>query len=88
MPRVRARVRWVMSSHATFDTQNLARLEALLLEHTVARNYFQGILYDVHGHPLTELVIDSGTGRSFQLDTNTIGHLFMIPDGRLFLPTG
>ena len=49
----------------------------------VARDYLQGILYDDHGHPLTELVIDSGTGRSLRLDTKSIGHLFMIPDGSL-----
>lgn len=72
-----------MSSHATFDTQNLARLEALLLAHPIAQNYFQGILYDHHGHPLTELTIDSGTGHPLRLDTSAIGHLFMIPDGSL-----
>lgn len=72
-----------MSSHATFDTQNLAKLEALLLAHPIARNYFQGILYDHHGHSLTELVINSGTVRPLRLDANTMGHLFMIPDGSL-----
>ena len=72
-----------MSFHSTFDKQNLARLEALLLAHPIARNYFQGILYDGLGQPLTELVIDSGAGRSLRLDTKSISHLFMIPDGSL-----
>jgi len=67
----------------TFDARNLARLEALLLAHPIAQHYFQGILYDGEGMPLTELLLDSGTGRPLLLDGRMIGRLFMIPDGSL-----
>lgn len=83
MSRARTRVRWGMTTTATFDARNLTRLEALLLEHPIAQHYFQGILYDGQGRPLTELILDSGAGKPILLDGRMIGRLFMIPDGSL-----
>lgn len=72
-----------MTIPTTFDTRNLARLEALLLAHPVAQTFFQGVLYDGEGKPLTELIIDNGSNSGLVLDGRTIGRLFMIPDGSL-----
>lgn len=76
-----------MTMHSTFDTRNLARLEALLLAHPVALNYFQGILYDSSGNPLRELVISDSNGMTRRLDANAASRLFMIPDGSLVSAT-
>lgn len=72
-----------MAIHTIFDTRNLFRLEALLLEHPIAKKYFQGKLYDSLGAPLTELTITRDLDVPFQMNAVTVGRLFMIPDGSM-----
>ncbi|MBV6325412.1 hypothetical protein [Duganella violaceipulchra] len=66
-----------------FDDQNLMRAEAILLAHEVARDYFQGELYDRHNNRLQGMTLERQAGDVLDLDEVTVGRLFMIPDGSI-----
>lgn len=70
-----------MEPDQQFDDQNLARAEAILLAHEIAREYFQGELYDRRNNRLVGITLERQTGDVLDLDEATVGRLFMIPDG-------
>ncbi|WP_332855279.1 hypothetical protein [Duganella sp. S19_KUP01_CR8] len=70
-----------MNPDQQFDDQNLARVEAILLAHEVARDYFQGELYDRYNNRLQGLTLERQAGDVLDLDEAAVGRLFMIPDG-------
>jgi len=72
-----------MDPDQQFDAQNLARAEAILLAHEVAREYFQGELYDRQNNRLQGMTIERQAGDQLDLDETTVGRLFMIPDGSM-----
>lgn len=47
-----------MNPGQQFDDQNLMRAEAILLAHEVARDYFQGELYDRHNNRLQGMTLE------------------------------
>ncbi|WP_070269411.1 hypothetical protein [Duganella sp. HH101] len=51
-----------MNPDQQFDDQNLARAEAILLAHEVARDYFQGELYDRQNNRLQGLTLERHDG--------------------------
>lgn len=63
-----------------FDTDNLARAEAILLDNEIGRQYFQGELYDRDANRLVKMTLERRNGTALELDEKTIGRLFMIPD--------
>ncbi|NGZ88124.1 hypothetical protein [Duganella aceris] len=70
-----------MTPDPQFDNDNLARAENILLDDEIARQYFQGELYDRNGNRLTNMTLKRQNGTALNLDEKTIGRLFMIPDG-------
>ena len=69
-----------MNPDQQFDDQNLSRVEAMLLDHEVARGYFQGELYDRNNNRLKSITLDCQDGNVHYLSETTVGRLFMIPD--------
>lgn len=71
-----------MNPNDPFDRDNLRAVEALLTEHEVAREYFQGELYQRDGDTrLGGIMIEQPDGDTLDLDESETGRLFMIPDG-------
>jgi hypothetical protein len=70
-----------MNPDQKFDDENLARAEKILLDHQIARKYFQGELYDGSGSRLLSITLKRHNGDLLELDESTVGRLFMIPDG-------
>lgn len=71
-----------MNPNDPFDRDNLSAAEALLTEHEVAREYFQGELYQRDGDTrLGGITIEQPDGDTLNLDESETGRLFMIPDG-------
>jgi hypothetical protein len=70
-----------MATNRRFEEQNLRQAESILFNHVIAREYFQGELYDRDGNRLTGITIGRQTGGILALDEATSGRLFMIPDG-------
>lgn len=72
-----------MTPDPQFDSDNLARAEAILLDDEIGRRYFQGELYDRDGKRLIDMTLRRHGGTPLKLDEKTIGRLFMIPDGSI-----
>lgn len=70
-----------MDEETQFERANLLPAEQFLLEQDIARDYFQGELYDRHGMRLSGITLDRQDGSSLDLDERATGRLFMIPDG-------
>jgi hypothetical protein len=70
-----------MATDKKFDDLNVRRVEAILLQHEIARVYFQGELYSRDGGRLRALTIDTLNAGKLELDEVRCGRLFMIPDG-------
>lgn len=71
-----------MNPNDPFDRDNLSPAEAQLTEHEVARDYFQGELYQSDGETrLGGITIEQPGGATLDLDESETGRLFMIPDG-------
>lgn len=71
-----------MNPNDPFDRDNLRAAEAMLTEHEVAREYFQGELYQRDGDTrLGGITIEQPDGDTLDLDECETGRLFMIPDG-------
>lgn len=71
-----------MNPNDPFDRDNLRAAEAMLTEHEVAREYFQGELYRRDGDTrLGGIIIEQPDGDTLDLDESETGRLFMIPDG-------
>jgi hypothetical protein len=64
-----------------FNRDNLCPAETLLTAHDIARDFFQGELYQRDGTRFGGITIDQPDGSSLDLDEATTGRLFMIPDG-------
>jgi hypothetical protein len=64
-----------------FDEHNVRKIEAILLDHTIARNYFQGELYDRRGRRSDGFTLELHDGRILELNEKQSARLFMIPDG-------
>lgn len=67
----------------SFYHSNLAPAEALLSRQFVAREYFQGELYQRDGARLDGLTIKQANGATLRLNEAETGRLFMIPDGSI-----
>lgn len=72
-----------MTPDPQFDSQNLARAEAILLDDEIGKRYFQGELYGRDGNRLIDMTLERQGGSVLELDEKTIGRLFMIPDGSI-----
>lgn len=73
-----------MNPNDPFDRVNLSPVEALLTEHEIARQYFQGELYQRDGISRLEgIEIRQPDGATLDLDESQTGRLFMIPDGSI-----
>jgi hypothetical protein len=70
-----------MNPDDLFDRDNLSHAEALLTAHEIARDFFQGELYQRDGARLGGITIEQPGGDSLELDEAETGKLFMIPDG-------
>lgn len=70
-----------MNPSQEFDDENVAPAEIILLAHEIAREYFQGELYDRNNRRLRGMTLDQRDGSLLELDEQTVGRLFMIPDG-------
>ncbi|NHZ38714.1 hypothetical protein [Massilia aquatica] len=64
-----------------FDEYNIRKIETLLLAHPIARDYFQGELYDRRGQRLDGFTLERHDGEQLELTEQQSAHLFMIPDG-------
>ena len=65
-----------------FDRHNLSAAETLLTEHEIAREFFQGELYQRDGiSRLGGIEIQQPGGATIDLDESETGRLFMVPDG-------
>ncbi len=69
-----------MDPKDAFDCDNLSHAEALLMAQQIARDYFQGELYQRNGTRLGGITIKQEDGSSWELDESQTGRLFMIPD--------
>jgi hypothetical protein len=72
-----------MISNDPFDRDNLGHAEALLTGQEIAREYFQGELYQRDGTRLGGITIEQPDGTTIDLDEAETGRLFMIPDGSI-----
>lgn len=73
-----------MNPNDPFDRDNLSHAEALLTGQEIARDYFQGELYQRDGITrLGGITIDQPGGATLDLDESETGKLFMIPDGSI-----
>lgn len=72
-----------MTPDPQFDSENLARAEAILLDDEIGKRYFQGELYGRDGNRLIDMTLERQGGKVLELDEKTIGRLFMIPDGSI-----
>jgi hypothetical protein len=73
-----------MNPNDPFDRDNLGPAETLLTEQEIARDYFQGELYQRDGvSRLGGITIDQPGGATLDLDESETGRLFMIPDGSI-----
>ena len=71
-----------MNPNDPFDRDNLSPAEAQLTAHEIARDYFQGELYQSDGKTrLGGITIEQPGGPTLDLDESETGRLFMIPDG-------
>ncbi|MES2076636.1 MAG: hypothetical protein V4462_13560 [Pseudomonadota bacterium] len=71
-----------MNPNDPFDRDNLSAAETLLTEHEIAREFFQGELYQRDGiSRLGGIVIQQPGGATIDLDESETGRLFMVPDG-------
>lgn len=71
-----------MNPNDPFDRDNLSAAETLLTEHEIAREFFQGELYQRDGvSRLGGITIEQPGGATIDLDESEAGRLFMIPDG-------
>lgn len=71
-----------MNPNDSFDRDNLIRAEILLTEHEIAREFFQGELYQRDGITrLGGIEIRQPGSATIDLDEYETGRLFMIPDG-------
>ena len=70
-----------MNPNDPFDRDNLSHAEDLLTGQQIARDYFQGELYQRDGARLGGITIDQLGGATLDLDEIETGRLFMIPDG-------
>ncbi|MDQ1812675.1 hypothetical protein RBA41_05090 [Massilia sp. CCM 9210] len=66
-----------------FDEHNVRKVEAILLDHPIARDYFQGELYDTLGHRLNTIALDLQDGGTSELNEKQSARLFMMPDGSI-----
>lgn len=64
-----------------FDEHNVRKIETILLEHRIARNYFQGEFYDRLGQRSKGFTLELHDGKKIELDEQQSTRLFMIPDG-------
>ncbi|MBJ7312304.1 hypothetical protein ACFOLJ_19555 [Rugamonas sp. CCM 8940] len=73
-----------MNPNDPFDRDNLSPAETLLTEHEIAREFFQGELYQRDGVTrLGGITIDQPGGATLDVDESETGRLFMIPDGSI-----
>lgn len=73
-----------MNANDPFDRDNLTPAETRLAGQKIARDYFQGELYQRDGvSRLDGITIDQLDGASLDLDESETGRLFMIPDGSI-----
>jgi hypothetical protein len=72
-----------MDPDTHFNDENLKQAEAILLGHEIAREYFQGELYDRDNNRLVGMTLERQDGDVLELDEITTGRLFMIPDGSI-----
>lgn len=73
-----------MNANDPFDRDNLTPAETLLAGQKIARDYFQGELYQRDGvSRLDGITIDQLDGARLDLDESETGRLFMIPDGSI-----
>jgi hypothetical protein len=73
-----------MNPNDPFDRDNLSATETLLTEHEIAREFFQGELYQRDGiSRLGGITIEQPGGATIDLDESETGRLFMIPDGSI-----
>lgn len=70
-----------MNPNDLFDRDNLSHAEVLLTAHEIARDFFQGELYQRDGTRLGGITIKQPGGAILELDEAETGKLFMIPDG-------
>lgn len=72
----------LMNPNDAFDRDNLSAAETLLTEHEIARDFFQGELYQRDGiSRLGGIEIQQPDGVTIDLDESETGRLFMVPDG-------
>ncbi|NHZ95732.1 hypothetical protein [Massilia sp. CCM 8734] len=64
-----------------FDEHNIRKIETILLGHPIARDYFQGELYDKRGQRSDGFTLERHDGTILELIEKQSAHLFMIPDG-------
>lgn len=69
-----------MTSDVRCDEQDIQKIEALLLAHDIARNYFRGELYDWMGNSFDGVLLELKGGSPVKLDAEITARLFMIPD--------
>ena len=73
-----------MNPNDPFDRDNLSPAETLLTGQEIARDYFQGELYQRDGITrLGGITIDQPGDATLDLDEAETGRLFMIPDGSI-----
>lgn len=73
-----------MNPNDPFDRDNLIPAEALLTGQKIARDYFQGELYQRDGVSRLEgITFDQLDGARLDLDESETDRLFMIPDGSI-----
>ncbi len=80
----RSRYNTQVNPNDPFDRDNLIPAETLLTEQEIAREYFQGELYQRDGiSRLGGITIEQPNGATLDLDEAETGRLFMIPDGSI-----
>lgn len=73
-----------MNPNDPFYRDNLNPAETMLTGQEIAREYFQGELYQRDGVTRLEgITIDQPGGATLELDESETGRLFMIPDGSI-----
>lgn len=69
-----------MTRELQCNENDIRKIEALLLEHKIARNYFRGELYDWLGNSFDGVLLELKGRGPVKLDVETSARLFMIPD--------
>lgn len=70
-----------MTIDQQFNQEDLVKIEQMLLDHSVAELYFKGELYNPDNSRFGSISLSQLGTEELILDDQTIGRLFMIPDG-------